>query len=1023
MPSEDPPSRGESGARKTDVRADGASWEGPLSQLAEQKHLVQRPNLHDPGYIRQKANNKLWVRERLVALLDQNSFLEVGSVTGKPVYDDESGTLKSFIPANSVTGFGRINGRKVFVTADDFSVRGGHADGGIQMKAPYGELLARKSRVPLVRKFHQHRQSSFAYILYRYGYWMVLVVAGVLQLVCLAVRRSHELELTLFLDLTMGATYIPGMAGLGRSMDTMAVVPVASALLGPVVGLAAAKAVLGHFNVMVKGLSQVFVTVKLSPLSDTLYKLFAAGPPVVKQATFEDLSKEALGGWEIHAQNGTVDNIADSEVDAFRQIASFLSYLPSSIFALPPVVESLDPPTRREEELFSIIPRQRARPYDVRRLIRLVVDASGPIDDPNPSTFFEIGKTWGRCIVTGFARLAGRPVGVLTSDCLVNGGAIDALGSQKSARFATLCDHFGLPLLNLVDLPGFAIGSIAERAATIRHGASAMSALYNATVPIYTVIIRRAFGVAGGVFADPEDGTGTRVAWPSGDWGSLPLEGGIEAAYKRRLDAAESAEAREELMTDLLSKFEDVRSPLKTANKFGVEEIIDPRDTRALACETEQIWTGYGTWKRAKTREAPIRGMIPTLCPGPCEQKFTTLMDDPLSLVTIKDTTVKIRRLATKIAKRTLLWSKPHPSSQSSIGMIFGLSALGLELVALVVLPAQAVLNLVPDKPLVLALDVPILIRQVLVNISSSGAGSFTYTGIALPHVPASIGYTIRATAQTDTESVWDRSKEFFLGSSTTLAASPTSTATVTTTATSTSTTASSSSLVTTTGTISTTSVGASTSQSTSNSTASTTVPTNISIIPDIAQDAGATGGDKALPIKAIIGGTLGGVALISILGLGLVLFLMRRRKAHAMDYNYSPVDPKILAASLVTPFPGIQSPQDAASLSYSRSYQSSQSGSLHHANPIATVHLPESQPSHSHTEQQSLPVFLSPEIADPGPATSSLNMRDVPTSLQPRRPLVVVGGAPHEVDGFDAPPPRYSAGAGPSSDPLPEKR
>ncbi|KAG6831428.1 hypothetical protein H0H92_010641 [Tricholoma furcatifolium] len=488
-----------SGQNNKGPRVDDASnWEHPLSQLRDQQRLTSSPNLQDPGYIRQKANDKLWVRERLVALLDPNSWVEVGSITGKPVYDEKTGALKSFTPANSVTGFGRIHGRKVFVTADDFSVRGGHADGGIGMKAPYGELIARKSRVPLIRLLDGSSGGG-----------------------------------SVATYLTIGATYIPGMAGLGRSMDTMAVVPVVSALLGPVVGLAAAKAVTSHFNVMVKGLSQ----------------LFAAGPPVVKQATFEDLSKEALGGWEIHAQNGTVDNVAETEQDAFAQIATFLSYLPSSIFALPPVVESTDSPARREEELVSIIPRRRARPYDVRRLIRLIVDTNGTVDDASSSTFFEIGKSWGRCIVTGFARLAGRPVGVVTSDCLVNGG------------------------------------SAAERMATIRHGASAMSALYNATIPIYTVVTRRAFGVAGGVFADPEDGAGTRVAWPSGDWGSLPLEGGIEAAYKRRLDEAGSPEAREKLMEGLLAEFESVRSPLKTANKFGIEEIIDPRDTRALACD------------------------------------------------------------------------------------------------------------------------------------------------------------------------------------------------------------------------------------------------------------------------------------------------------------------------------------------------------------------------------------------------------------------------------------------------------
>uniref|UniRef100_A0A8H8CFJ3 CoA carboxyltransferase C-terminal domain-containing protein n=1 Tax=Psilocybe cubensis TaxID=181762 RepID=A0A8H8CFJ3_PSICU len=529
MPSDDPEREGK-------TLDDGSSWKAPLEELKAQQRIIRSPNLNDPGYIRQKANNKLWVRERIDALLDQNSFVEVGSITGKPVVD-EDGSLKSFIPANSVTGWGRIHGRKVFVTADDFSVRGGHADGGISNKAPYGEirLLDGSSGGGSVATY-----------------------------------------------LTMGATYIPSLPGMSRSIDVLGAVPVVSALLGPVVGLAAAKAALSHFSVMVKGLSQ----------------LFAAGPPVVKQATFEDLSKEALGGWEIHATNGTVDNVATSEHDAFLQVRAFLSFLPSSIFQLPPVKSSSDSVTRREEALVSIIPRRRTRQYDVRSVIRMVVDTDG-----NPysatSSFFEIGETWGRCIVTGFARLDGRPVGILTSDCKVNGGAIDALGSQKTTKFVTLCNHFGLPILNLVDQPGFAIGSIAERMATIHHGAATMAAIYNSTIPIYTVILRRAFGVAGGAFADPNDGSGTRVSWPSGDWGSLPLEGGIEAAYKRQLDATSSPEEREKLMNDLLSKFEDVRSPLKTAHKFGVEEIIDPRDTRPLACEVstylsnKQIYIGH----------------------------------------------------------------------------------------------------------------------------------------------------------------------------------------------------------------------------------------------------------------------------------------------------------------------------------------------------------------------------------------------------------------------------------------------
>ncbi len=183
-------------------------------------------------------------------------------------------------------------------------------------------------------------------------------------------------------------------------------VPVASALLGPVVGLAAAKATVGHFSVMVKGLSQ----------------FFAAGPPVVRQATFEDLTKEALGGWEIHATNGSVDNVAVSEADAFEQIRTFLSYLPSSIFLLPPVVPSEvtgDTKDRREEELIRIIPRRRMRSYDIRELIRFVVDRES---ESQRTSFFEIGANWGRNIVTGFARIDGRPIGVLSSDCKVNGG-------------------------------------------------------------------------------------------------------------------------------------------------------------------------------------------------------------------------------------------------------------------------------------------------------------------------------------------------------------------------------------------------------------------------------------------------------------------------------------------------------------------------------------------------------------------------------------------------------------------------
>ncbi|KAM5532152.1 hypothetical protein V8D89_014177 [Ganoderma adspersum] len=466
-PESKPPSRSKEAASQAQTadadseQDDGVTWKHAVSNIRKIQKKISTANPNDPGYSRQKQQGKLWVRERLDTLLDPGSFSEVGSLTGKPLYDENTGEVKDVVPANQVTGWGAIDGRKVFVTADDFSVRGGHADGGVQGKAAFSEALATQYRVPLIRLLDGSSGGGSV--------------------------ASY---------LSAGATYIPPLAGLGQSMTAMTVVPVVSALLGPVVGLGSAKAVTSHFTVMVKGVSQ----------------LFAAGPPIVKQATFEDLSKEELGGWEIHGRNGTVDNVATSELEAFQQIRTFLSFLPCSVSTVPPVSISPDPPNRREEELISIIPRRRARAYDIRKLVHLIVDINNPGQQPQTS-FFEIGATWGRSIVLGLARLQGRPVGVLTSDCTVGGGALDTLGSQKAARFVNLCDRFGIPLLNLVDQPGFTVGSAAEKSATIRHGASIMAALYHATIPIFTVIIRRSFGVAGGALSDPGDGLNNRVAW------------------------------------------------------------------------------------------------------------------------------------------------------------------------------------------------------------------------------------------------------------------------------------------------------------------------------------------------------------------------------------------------------------------------------------------------------------------------------------------------------------------------------
>jgi acetyl-CoA carboxylase carboxyltransferase component len=196
-------------------------------------------------------------------------------------------------------------------------------------------------------------------------------------------------------------------------------------------------------------------------------------------------------------------------------------------------------------------------------------------------SFFAMGRLWGRSVVTGLARLDGWPVAVIASDPYFYGGGWTADASQKVTRFVDLAETFHLPCVHLVDNPGFVIGTNAERASTIRHGARALAAVYQATVPWCSVLVRKCYGVAGAAHTD-HSRFHYRYAWPSGDWGSLPIAGGLEAAYKAELERAEN---REQLLAEITTRLDKVRSPFRTAEAFLVEEIIDPRDTRPLLCE------------------------------------------------------------------------------------------------------------------------------------------------------------------------------------------------------------------------------------------------------------------------------------------------------------------------------------------------------------------------------------------------------------------------------------------------------
>jgi propionyl-CoA carboxylase beta chain len=365
-------------------------------------------------------------------------------------------------------------------------------------------------------------------------------------------------------------TYIPTTPAWEWLVGNMSRVPVVSLALGPCAGLGAGRVAASHLSVMVKGLSQVFV----------------AGPPVAK-AIGEDVDKEGLGGWEIQARNGVIDNVVNSESEAFDHARHFLSYLPSNVDELPPVLAPTDDPKRREEFLLDIVPKDGKTPYKPRRIIEAVCDTG---------SFFEIGELWGRPVVTGLARIDGHPVAILAGDPFFADGAWTADACDKVVRHFDLADTFHLPIIHFVDCPGFAVGAKHEKAGVTRRGVRAMAAVYQAQTPILPIVIRKAYGLAGSAMFNPTR-TRWRYCWPSGDWGSLPMAGGIEAAYKRQLEASKDPEKE---LRELYQKFEAMRSPFRTAEAFIAEEIIDPRDTRPLVVDfVHHAWRVLKTGSRS----------------------------------------------------------------------------------------------------------------------------------------------------------------------------------------------------------------------------------------------------------------------------------------------------------------------------------------------------------------------------------------------------------------------------------------
>lgn len=494
------------------------SWQKEVDELRRREAMAQAMG-GEEKVKRQHDAGRLTIRERLARLLDADSFHEIGGLAGFSEYD-ATGALVKFLPSNSIFGRGTIDGRPVVVSGDDFTVRGGAADAAIHEKQAAAEQLANEYRLPIIR--------------------LIEGTGGGGSVKTLA---------------SAGHTYLPVLPGWDWTVANLATVPVVALGLGPVAGLGAARMAASHYSLLVKGQAQMFV----------------AGPPVVA-AIGEKLSKEELGGSHIHTRNGAIDDEVDSEVEAFERTRRFLSYLPSSVYDVPPRVTPTDDPARRDEWLIGAVPRDRRRVYKMRPIVEAVVDQG---------TFLEMGRHNGPTIITGLARLDGWAVAIVASDPFVLGGLWTRASSEKLTRFVDFATAFHLPVVHLVDNPGFIVGSKAEQEATIRYGVRAITAIYQATVPWLSLVIRKAFGVAGSAHGNHARYR-NRYAWPSADWGSLPLEGGIQAAYKADLAASPDPDR---LLAEITEQLDRVRSPFRTAEKYLVEEIIDPRDTRKVLCE------------------------------------------------------------------------------------------------------------------------------------------------------------------------------------------------------------------------------------------------------------------------------------------------------------------------------------------------------------------------------------------------------------------------------------------------------
>ena len=462
---------------------------------------------------KQHASGKMTARERIEFLLDDGTFEEFDKLVVHRSRD--FGLDSQLYPGDGVvTGHGLIDGRNVFVFAQDFTVFGGSLSETHAEKICKVMDLAMKVGAPIIG-----------------------------------------------LNDSGGARIQEGVVSLGGYADmflrnTLAsgVVPQISCIMGPCAGGAVYSPAITDFNVMVKDTSYMFIT----------------GPDVIKTVTHEEVTKEQLGGALTHNRiSGVAHFAADSDKEALRMVRELISFMPSNNLEDPPRIACSDPVDRAEQKLNEIVPDASDQPYDMREVINLVVDEG---------YFFEVQQSYAQNICVGFARLGGRPVGIVANQPAFLAGVLDINASVKGARFVRFCDCFNIPLVTFEDVPGFMPGVSQEHGGIIVHGAKLLYAFAEATVPKVTVITRKAYGGAYCVMASKHIRTDVNLAWPSAEIAVMGAEGAVEILYRNELKSAADKEvARKAKIAELQEKF---ANPYVAAERGFVDEVIEPAETR-----------------------------------------------------------------------------------------------------------------------------------------------------------------------------------------------------------------------------------------------------------------------------------------------------------------------------------------------------------------------------------------------------------------------------------------------------------